>query len=67
MELTRQQIERQDFVDNAIFDLMNRLIPSDKEMEWDIEAIGEVRDVILAEFERKGICTEREFYPYIEE
>ncbi len=67
MELTRQQIERQDFVDNAIFDLMNRLIPSDKEMEWDIEAIGEVRDVILAQFERKGFCTEMEFYPYIEE
>lgn len=67
MELTRQQIERQDFVDNAIFDLMNRLIPSDKEMEWDIEAIGEVRDVILSQFERKGICTEMEFYPYIEE
>lgn len=67
MELTRQQIERQDFVDNAIFDLMNRLIPSDKEMEWDIEAIGKVRDVILAQFEREGICTEMEFYPYIEE
>ena len=67
MELTDQQISRQDFVDNAIYDLINELIPSDKEMEWDIEVIGEVRDVIQAMFVGRGICTEQEFYPYIEE
>lgn len=67
MELTKQQIERQDFVDNAIFDLMNRLIPSEREMEWDIEVIGEVRDVVQTQLARKGFCTEREFYPYVEE
>ena len=37
MELTKQQIKRQDFVDNAIFDLINELIPSGKEMGWDIK------------------------------
>jgi hypothetical protein len=67
MELTDQQISRQDFVDNAIHDLINELIPSDKEMEWDIEVIGEVRDVIQAMLVGRGICTEQEFYPYIEE
>ena len=67
MELTDQQIARQDFVDNAIYDLINELIPSDKEMEWDIEVIGEVRDVIQAMLVGRGICTEQEFYPYIEE
>ena len=67
MELTDHQIARQDFVDNAIFDLINELIPSDKEMEWDIEVIGEVRDVIQAMLVGRGICTEQEFYPYIEE
>ena len=67
MELTDQQISRQDFVDNAIFDLINELIPSDKEMEWDIEVIGEVRDVIQAMLVGRGICTEQVFYPYIEE
>ena len=67
MELIDQQISRQDFVDNAIYDLINELIPSDKEMEWDIEVIGEVRDVIQAMFVGRGICTEQEFYPYIEE
>ncbi|MBS3921024.1 MAG: hypothetical protein KG012_19290 [Deltaproteobacteria bacterium] len=31
-----EQIKRQDFVDNQIFDLVNRLIPSEKVIEWDI-------------------------------
>lgn len=65
MELTKQQIERQDFVDNVIYDLINRLIPSEKEMEWDIESIGEIRDVIQSQLVAKGICTEQEFYPYV--
>lgn len=67
MELTKQQIERQDFVDNAIFNLINELIPSDKEMEWNIEFIGVVRDAIQTRLVENGICSEQEFYPYIEE
>lgn len=67
MELTAQQIERQDFVDNAIFDLINELIPSDKEMEWNIEAIGAIRNTIQSQLVERGFCTEQEFYPYIEE
>ena len=67
MKLTDEQIERQDFVDNAIFDLINELIPSGKEMEWDIEAIGEIRDAIQSQLIVRGFCTEQEFYPYIEE
>lgn len=67
MELTEQQIERQDYVDNAIFDLINELIPSDKEMEWNIEVIGEVRDAIQSQLVDRGFCTEQEFYPYIME
>ena len=67
MELTKQQIERQDFVDNAIFNLINELIPSDKEMEWNIEFIGVVRDAIQTRLVEKGICSKQEFYPYIEE
>ncbi len=67
MELTGQQIKRQDFVDNAIFNLISELTPSDKKMEWDIEFIGEVRGAILTKLVEKGICSEQEFYPYIEE
>lgn len=67
MELTEQQIERQDFVDNAIFNLIDELVPSDKEMEWDIEAIGEIRDAIQSQLVTRGFCTDQDFYPYIAE
>ena len=67
MELTPKQIARQDFVDNAIYDIINELIPSDKEMEWNIEAIGIIRDVIQSQLVERNFCTEQEFYPFIEE
>ena len=44
--LTDDQIKRQDFVDNQIYDLVKRLIPSTKDIKWDIEMIGDIRDTI---------------------
>lgn len=67
MELTDEQIERQDFVDNAIYHLVNELIPSDKEMDWDIEVIGNIRDTIQSNLVEKGLCIEQDFYPYIKD
>ncbi len=31
-----EQLNRQDFVDNQIYDLVKRLIPSTREIEWNI-------------------------------
>ena len=66
-ELTSAQLERQDIVDSQIFELLQELVPSGLVLEWDIELIGEVRDVIQDEFVKRGWCTEQEFYPYIVE
>jgi len=67
-ELTSEQIARQDFVDNSIFELLQSLSPSDQKIEWDIEMIGEVRDCIKEWIvERLKITDEMSFYPYIEE
>ncbi len=33
---SEEQIKRQDFVDNQIYDLVKRLIPSEREIDWDI-------------------------------
>ena len=65
--LTDKEIERQDFVDNLIYELMNKVNPTKKEIEWDIEIIGEIRDRINY-WLTKGIelCSEQEFYPFIE-
>jgi hypothetical protein len=67
-ELTLKEIERQDFVDNAIFDLIKDLSLSTKKIDWNIEMIGEIRDVISDWIVNKlKMCTEQEFYAIIDE
>jgi len=65
-ELTDVQITRLDFVHNAIFNLMQDLVPDGKELDWDMEIIGEVADVIQDYLVKKGICNEMEFAPFVE-
>jgi hypothetical protein len=67
MLLNKNQIARQDFVDNAIHNLMNELNPNSfEDIEWNIELIGRVRDEIEQILTRElKVCTEQEFYPYI--
>jgi hypothetical protein len=68
MELSKQEIERQDFVDNSIFDLLQSLKSSDKTIEWNIEMIGDIRDVIQYWIvERCGASDEASFYPFLKE
>ncbi|MFA4829954.1 MAG: hypothetical protein WC855_11805 [Thermodesulfovibrionales bacterium] len=66
-ELTSEQIKRQDSVDNAIYQLIQELNPTADEIRWDIEMIGEVRDVIEDWMvERLKITDEQGFYPWVE-
>ena len=61
---TEDQIKRQDFVDNQIYDLVKRLTPSKSEIEWDIEMIGDIRDTIQHWLvDKYKIVDELEFYP----
>jgi len=67
-ELTKKQIIRQDFVDNKVFDLIKKLVPASKakNLQWDIEMIGEVRDIIrIYVVNHKKLMAEQAFYPYI--
>jgi hypothetical protein len=68
IEMSDEQIRRQDFVDNAVFQLIRDINPTSKELSWDIEMIGEIRDNIRYWLvERLKICEEMVFYPYIKE
>jgi len=61
---TEDQIKRQDFVDNNIYELVNQLVPSEKKIEWNIEMIGDIRDTIQHWLvDRYQIVEELEFYP----
>ncbi|GIK39549.1 MAG: hypothetical protein BroJett011_33820 [Chloroflexota bacterium] len=67
-ELTQQQLDRQSFVDNAIQELFELLAPKFGLIEWNIEAIAQVRDAIKQHLvDRLGLMTEQEFYPFLEE
>ncbi|MDR1895805.1 MAG: hypothetical protein LBR10_03340 [Prevotellaceae bacterium] len=68
MELSKKQIERQDFVDNSIFELLQSLHPAASQLDWNIDIIGEIRDVIQSYFiENIDDIDEQIFYPFIEE
>jgi hypothetical protein len=74
-DLTKEQIERQDFVDNSILQLLNDLNPNNKTNDttnikiidvFDGMMIGQIRDVIeTALTVHYQVCTEQEFYPYL--
>ena len=46
MCLTDEQIKRQDFVDNLIFELIKDLGPDEFDYKWDINLISKVRDCV---------------------
>jgi len=63
MMTEQEKIDQQDFVDNAIFSLIQELNPSKKEIKWDIEPISEIRDVLIKLYTELNLCAEDEFYP----
>ena len=61
--MTDEQLERQDFVDNAIFSLIREINPTTREISWNIEIIGNIRDAIVNELQEKLGILEFEIYP----
>ena len=62
--MTREQINRQDLVDNAIYQMIHDTNPIEEEIPFDIEMIGMIRDTVekvLIDF--NVIKTEAEYYP----
>lgn len=60
-EFTDAETDRQDNVDNAIYEMATSLFG--KFPEWDMQYIGEVRDALMEWAKATGI-PEMEFYPY---
>jgi hypothetical protein len=61
---SEDQIKRQDYVDNEIYDFVKRLNPSTRGIDWDIEMIADIRDTIQHWLvDRYKIVDELEFYP----
>ena len=47
MELNKKQIERQELVDNSIFNLLLSLNPTEKHFDWDIEMSAVIKILFL--------------------
>ncbi len=62
-EMTSEQLRRQDLVDNAVFCLIQHTNPTNKPITWNIEMIGNIRDTLVHELEKKLGITEFEIYP----
>lgn len=66
--LTDKQIRRQDFVDNAIYDLIERINPTENMVQWNIEEIALIREALKnVVVQRLGLCDELTFYPFFED
>lgn len=67
-ELTNSQLWRQDVVDNEIHSLIQKLAGNLHHIEWDIENIGDIRDVVEDVIvNRLKIMDAQKFYPFVEE
>lgn len=68
MELTDKEIKRQDFVDNEIQQLLEKLNPTNQFIDWNIENISKIREVIKNLLvEKLNLCNEQNFYPFIKD
>ncbi len=63
IEMSGEQIKRQDFVDNALFELICQTNPTKRQILWDIEMIGNIRDSLVSELQKKLGIGEFEIYP----
>lgn len=67
-ELSISEIQRQDYVDGKIHELINSLNPSLKQIDWNIEMIADIREKIRYWIvESYQVSNEQTFYPYIPE
>jgi hypothetical protein len=65
-ELTDAEVERIDDIQNAAFEFVNSILPRGAQVDWDIEMLDGILETVWEHIEDRGICTEREFYPFVE-
>lgn len=67
-ELTKEQIQRQDIVDNACHKLLIELAVGPEVAAWDIENISIIRETAKEVIvDKLHLMTEMEFYPHMED
>jgi DNA polymerase sigma len=63
-EFSKKELDRQDFVDNSIMDLINKLNPTAEEIKYDAHFVSKICLALVDIFTNDlHLCTDREFYP----
>jgi DNA polymerase sigma len=63
-EFTREELDKQDFIDNAIMKLINKVNPTTVKIKYDGHIVSKVREALIEIFtDDLDLCTERAFYP----
>lgn len=63
-DLSNSHFSRQDFIDNSIHELINKLNPTQKQIPWNIELIGEIRDALENIIVNKlNLCSQKNSIP----
>lgn len=63
-ELTSEQLERIDEVDNSVFELMSNLLPPNTNLEWNAEWICPISELLAETAKEYAGVEEINFYPY---
>jgi len=63
-EFSKKELERQDFIDNSIMELINKVNPSDIKIRYDGHIVYKIREALIEVFTKDlELCTETAFYP----
>jgi DNA polymerase sigma len=63
-EFTKKELERRDFVDNSIMELINKLNPTSTEIKYNAHIVSKICNALVDIYTNDlHICTERAFYP----
>jgi len=63
-KFTKKELQRQDFIDNSIMELINKVNPTRLKISYDGHIVDKVREALIDVFTRDlNLCTERKFYP----
>jgi hypothetical protein len=63
-EFSREELDKQDFIDNSIMELLNKVNPSEMTLYYNGNIVAKIRDALIEIFTKDlSLCTERAFYP----
>jgi len=63
-EFSKEQLAQQDFIDNSIMELINKVSPLKFEIRYQGQFVFKIREALIELFSKElKVCSEKAFYP----